>query len=83
MREESQGSANAPLLEQLNTLLSDEPDRPSQAEITREFGMTENPLSQHAPPAGITYGDLKLMPWWDSLRGDPRFEKIVASLAPK
>jgi hypothetical protein len=26
---------------------------------------------------------LKLLPWWDPLRGDPRFEKIVASLAPK
>jgi hypothetical protein len=23
------------------------------------------------------------MPLWDPLRGDPRFEKIVASLAPK
>src|SRR5438445_325420 len=34
-------------------------------------------------PAGGTYADLKLMPWWDPLRGDPRFEKIVASLAPK
>jgi len=32
---------------------------------------------------GLSYGDLKLMPWWDPLRGDPRFEKIVASLAPK
>src|SRR6266478_3562177 len=42
LREESQGSANAPLLERLNELLSDEPDRPSQAEIAREFGMTEN-----------------------------------------
>jgi TolB-like protein/Flp pilus assembly protein TadD len=31
----------------------------------------------------LSYGELKLMPWWDSLRGDPRFEKIVASLAPK
>ena len=31
----------------------------------------------------ITYGQLKLMPWWDPLRGYPRFEKIVASLAPK
>src|SRR5262249_53911339 len=31
----------------------------------------------------FTYGDLKLMPWWDPLRGNPRFEKIVASLAPK
>jgi len=34
-------------------------------------------------PAGVTYGDLKLNPLWDPLRGDPRFEKIVASLAPK
>jgi hypothetical protein len=30
-----------------------------------------------------TYGALKLLPFWDSLRGDPRFEKIIASLAPK
>jgi TolB-like protein/class 3 adenylate cyclase len=34
-------------------------------------------------PAGVTYGELKLSPIWDPLRGDPRFEKIVASLAPK
>jgi RNA polymerase sigma factor (sigma-70 family) len=46
LREESQGSASAPLLERLNTLLSDEPDRPSQAEIAREFGMTENAVKQ-------------------------------------
>jgi RNA polymerase sigma factor (sigma-70 family) len=46
LREESQRSANAPLLERLNTLLSDEPDRPSQAEIAREFGMTENAIKQ-------------------------------------
>jgi hypothetical protein len=26
---------------------------------------------------------LKLFPVWDPLRGDPRFEKLVASLAPK
>jgi tetratricopeptide (TPR) repeat protein len=31
----------------------------------------------------ITYGQLKLLPYWDPLRGDPRFEKIVNSLAPK
>ena len=35
------------------------------------------------PPSNVSYGELKLMPWWDPLRGDPRFEKIVASLAPK
>jgi TolB-like protein/Tfp pilus assembly protein PilF len=34
-------------------------------------------------PSDLSYGQLKLMPWWDPLRGDPRFEKIVASLAPK
>jgi hypothetical protein len=34
-------------------------------------------------PNGVRYGELKLSPWWDSLRGDPRFDKIVASLAPK
>ena len=34
-------------------------------------------------PTSPTYGQLKLLPWWDPLRGDPCFEKIVASLAPK
>ena len=34
-------------------------------------------------PGSISYGQLKLLPFWDPLRGDPRFEKIVASLAPK
>ena len=34
-------------------------------------------------PSSLSYGQLKLMPVWDPLRGDPRFEKIVASLAPK
>jgi TolB-like protein/Tfp pilus assembly protein PilF len=34
-------------------------------------------------PSTLSYGNLKLYPSWDSLRGDPRFEKIVADLAPK
>jgi TolB-like protein/Tfp pilus assembly protein PilF len=34
-------------------------------------------------PTGFSYGELKLLPFWDPLRGDPCFEKIVASLAPK
>jgi TolB-like protein/tRNA A-37 threonylcarbamoyl transferase component Bud32/Flp pilus assembly protein TadD len=33
--------------------------------------------------SAFSYGELKLMPDWDPLRGDPRFEKIVGSLAPK
>jgi len=35
------------------------------------------------PPSRLTYGQLKLLPFWDPLRGDPCFKKIVASLAPK
>jgi hypothetical protein len=31
----------------------------------------------------VSYGELKLMPFWDPLRGEPCFEKIVTSLAPK
>jgi len=34
-------------------------------------------------PSTLSYGQLKLLPFWDPLRRDPRFEKIVASLAPK
>jgi hypothetical protein len=34
-------------------------------------------------PNRLHYGQLKLHPFWDPLRGDPRFEKIVNSLAPK
>jgi TolB-like protein/tRNA A-37 threonylcarbamoyl transferase component Bud32/Flp pilus assembly protein TadD len=34
-------------------------------------------------PNAVSYGELKLMPEWDPLRGEPCFEKIVTSLAPK
>jgi len=44
-------------------------------------------LAAAAPTYGAaiatSYGMLKLFPFWDPLRGDPRFEKIVASYAPK
>jgi serine/threonine protein kinase/Tfp pilus assembly protein PilF len=30
-------------------------------------------------PAGVTYGDLRFNPCWDDLRGDKRFDKIVAA----
>jgi TolB-like protein/Tfp pilus assembly protein PilF len=33
-------------------------------------------------PVGVSYGELKQSPDWDALRGDPRFEKLVTSLAP-
>jgi len=28
-------------------------------------------------PSSLSYGGLTLFPWWDPLRGDPRFEKLV------
>jgi hypothetical protein len=34
-------------------------------------------------PNGACYGDLKLDPFWDPLRKDLRFEKLLAELAPK
>jgi TolB-like protein/Tfp pilus assembly protein PilF len=34
-------------------------------------------------PSTLSYGNLKLHPYWDALRGDQRFEKIEADLAPK
>ena len=34
-------------------------------------------------PAGVSYGEIRLDPSWDPLRGDPRFEQTVVSLAPK
>jgi hypothetical protein len=34
-------------------------------------------------PGVLTYGALKLHPFWDPLRGDPRFDQIINSLAPK
>jgi len=46
LRDESAGSDNAALIERLSKLLSGEPDQPSQAEIAREFGLTENAVKQ-------------------------------------
>jgi serine/threonine-protein kinase len=34
-------------------------------------------------PSYLSYGYLRYDPQWQALRGDPRFEKIVASIAPK
>ena len=34
-------------------------------------------------PGGISYRDLNLDACWDSLRADPRLDKLLAELAPK
>ena len=51
----------------------------------KDLAMQQLELGARAPSASLlfTYGALKLLPFWDPLRGDPRFEKIVADLAPK
>ena len=44
-------------------------------------GEKEQALDQIAAalqgPGHITYGQLRLHPWWDAIRDDPRFEKLV------
>jgi len=54
---------------------------------TGEKDLALQQLATAAPTYGAaiatSYGMLKLFPFWDPLRSDPRFEKIVASLAPK
>jgi len=34
-------------------------------------------------PGYLSYGRLRLHPYWDSLRGDARFEALTKSLEPK
>jgi tetratricopeptide (TPR) repeat protein len=51
----------------------------------KELALQQLDAGLRAPNASqmLSYGALKLLAFWDPLRGDPRFEKIVASLAPK
>jgi len=51
----------------------------------KELALQQLEAGLRAPAASLmlSYGALKLFPFWDPLRGNPRFEKIVASLAPK
>ena len=51
----------------------------------KELALQQLEVGLRAPNASsmLSYGALKLFPVWDPLRGDPCFEKIVASLAPK
>ena len=46
LAEEYRSAGNAGLFDRLKKLLTDEPDRPLQAEVAEEFGMTENAVKQ-------------------------------------
>jgi serine/threonine protein kinase/Flp pilus assembly protein TadD len=46
-----------------------------------DSALSELSKSIHTP-AGVTYGELKLNPAWDPLRKDPRFDNLLAQLAP-
>ena len=46
LSDEYRAVGKAALFDRLKKLLTDEPDRPSQAEIADEFGMTENAVKQ-------------------------------------
>ncbi len=51
----------------------------------KELALQQLEAGLRAPQASLmlSYGALKLFPVWDPLRGDPRFEQIVTSLAPE
>jgi TolB-like protein/Tfp pilus assembly protein PilF len=51
----------------------------------KELALQQLETGLRAPDASIvlSYGALKLLPFWDPLRGDPRFDKIAQSQAPK
>jgi serine/threonine protein kinase/Tfp pilus assembly protein PilF len=47
----------------------------------KELALQQLEAGLRAPVASdmLSYGALKLLPFWDPLRGDPRFDKIVAA----
>ena len=49
----------------------------------KDLAFEQLTIAAKLPSYYLSYGELRLHPYWDPLRGDPRFEKIVASLAPK
>jgi hypothetical protein len=51
---------------------------------TDELGVAFEKLSSLTKvPNGIFYGQLKRDPYWEPLRQDPRYEKVLSELAPR
>ncbi len=49
----------------------------------KDLAIEQLRLFSSLTPAGPPYGSLRLDPFWDSLRDDPRFQELLASVAPK
>lgn len=47
--------------------------------VERDAALEQLEIVATLPGYAATYGDLRFNPCWDDLRGDPRFEKIVAA----
>jgi TolB-like protein/Tfp pilus assembly protein PilF len=45
----------------------------------KDLAFQQLSMAVRLPGSGgsLSYGELKLNPWWDPLRGDPRFEKLL------
>jgi TolB-like protein/Flp pilus assembly protein TadD len=52
-------------------------------EIDRALNLLEQVAHNSGGPNYVSYGLLRLERVWDPLRGNPRFDKLVAALAPK
>jgi hypothetical protein len=48
-----------------------------------DLGFEQLNIVIRMPNELLTYGDLKTNPSWDPLRKDPRFERLLAQVAPK
>ena len=57
-------------------------ERPLKVIIDKNSAFEQLEISA-THPSGVSYGGLKLFPYWDRLRGDTRFEKLLARLKPK
>jgi hypothetical protein len=82
LRPTSQDPVLGPALEENLARVEAEVNEKDRA-IARLQKLLQTPYSSVSHTGPITPALLRLHPYWDPLRDDPRFEQILASLAPK